>query len=188
MNFDTEISKMAFIFLSIGIIFSGYVANMIPCQLQKIMKNNIYAHHIVGILIFFIFIMLEGGWELTNKYEDIETNWSNGNVVSSLLYGIILHIIFVLTSKMKYNMSAILYLALFILYFIHTYRLNLLLKNEITGDINNYIIDIQKIIIVFIVIITIIGITDYYMYQKKELRDNFSYLKFILGNTKCSSV
>ena len=87
MNFDTEISKMAFIFLSIGIIFSGYVANMIPCQLQKIMKDNIYAHHIVGILIFFIFIMLEGGWELTNKYDDIQTNWSNGNVVSSLIYG-----------------------------------------------------------------------------------------------------
>ena len=188
MDCDSEISKIAFLFLAFGIIFGGYIANILPCQLQKFLKNNIYAHHVIGILIFFIFIMMEGGWEFTNKYDDLVTDWSNGNVLTSLIYALILHIVFVLTSKIKNKMSIILYSSLFILYFIHTTRLNKLLKNEINEKDNKKIINIEKIILVLQLILLIFAVSDYYIYQMGEYKENFSNFKFLLGDIDCDNI
>ena len=188
MNFSNEVSKLGFLFLAAGIIYGGYVTNIIPCQLQKFLKNNIYSHHVVGVLIFFMFIMMEGGWDINDEYKDLETDWFNSDPISSLIYAILLHSIFVLTSKMKYKMSIILYILLFVLYFINSFRLNNLLKEKIDNKKNQYIINIEKMIVISIIILCIFGISDYYIYQLGEYKDKFSNLKFLIGDVKCDHV
>ena len=188
MNFNSDISKIGFLFLALGIVFGGYIANIVPCQLQKFLKNNIYSHHLIGVLIFFIFIMMEGGWEFSDKYKDIETNWLNGNAISSLYYALILHIVFVLTSKMKLNMSILFYSSLFILYLIHTTRLNKLIKNELSEENNINLIKLEKLIIILQLILIIYAVYEYYIYQLDEYKDKFRLFKFLIGDVKCDNI
>ena len=96
-------SVISFLFLKFAVIAGGYVTQVIPCQTQRILKHNIFSKHIIGFLLSFAFIMLEGGWgfnkELENSHPD--NDWSNGNALESMIFAVILYVVFLLTAKMK---------------------------------------------------------------------------------------
>ena len=139
-------SKLGFLFVCIMIIASGYVTQVLPCQTQVYLQNGMMGKHVIGWLICFLFIMLEGGWSFNmEEQEKADVDWSNGNVIDTLIFGGGLYIIFLLTAKMKLIPSTILYVLLFSIYLINTQRLYWTNRNIISSNQNDNMITMIKI-------------------------------------------
>ena len=185
---DNHISKLGFLFISFIIIASGYVTQVLPCQTQKFLKNNIYSKHVIGILIVFLFIMLEGGWSFDMEQQNkADVDWSNGNVIDSLIFGFLLYMIFLLSAKMKLVANLILYSILFLVYLLNTQRLYWKNRKLISEDKNISYIKTIKSGLIISVLVFLYGIIDYMIYEKSQYKKNFSIIKFIIGNNKCAN-
>jgi len=191
MNEETTVyfSRFAFIFLIYVVISSGYISQILSCQMQNFLTNNFIGRHIIGIVMVFVFIMLEGGWSLQKKDDkESENNWSTGNVIDSLIISIGIYVIFLISSKSQLIPNIIFYVLLFILYAINTQRSFWLSRNKITEDTNTNIIHVEIGLFITILGTLCYGFIDYILYQKQNYKNNFSWSTFILGKTKCSSV
>ena len=96
-----RISRVSFIFVAFVIVAGGYTTQLLSCDTQRLLKNNIYVKHLVGFLLIFMFIMLEGGWDFFTDNLYTSTNWSDGNCLASFIQALVLYVIFVISSKMK---------------------------------------------------------------------------------------
>ncbi len=186
---DKNISKILFLFISYIIVSSNYLTQVLPCQTQFFLKSNIYGKHIIGYLISFIFIMLVGGWSFNQKEEDMaEVDWHNGNVLDTLVYALLLYVIFVLSSKMKLVPNLILYGILFFCYCLNTQKEYWKNRNIIEEDTEKKIEDTIKTLFGICILILFYGIIDYYKYQKSKYKKQFSNYLFFLGDSKCKSL
>ncbi len=184
-----EASKIGFLFISFVVIASGYVTQVLPCQTHNFLQNSTFGKHFIGILIMFLFIMLEGGWSFNMKEQDkAGVDWSNGNVIDTMIFGIALYAIFLLTSKMKLIPNAILYTLLFSVYLINTQRLYWENREMISQEENDRMVDVIKIALGTSLFVFIYGFIDYFIYEKKSYGKNFSVFKFLLDGTKCHSL
>ena len=184
-----EASKIGFLFISFVVIASGYVTQVLPCQTHHYLQNSVMGKHFIGILIMFLFIMLEGGWSFDMKQQDkAGVDWSNGNVIDTMIFGIILYFVFLLTSKMKLLPNAILYILLFSVYLINTQRLYWENREMINEEENENMIKTIKIALGASLFVFIYGIVDYFIYEKKSYGKSFSIFKFIPGGNKCDSI
>tara|TARA_B100001094_G_C18151835_1_gene784089 strand:- start:414 stop:1004 length:591 start_codon:yes stop_codon:yes gene_type:complete len=183
------ISRLSFIFLAYATIAGGHVAMLLPCEIQYSLENNIYIKHLAGIMLIFCFIMMTGGWDSDDdKNTDSRLDWSNGNTLHTLLFTIVMYIVFLLTSKMTITMNMILYGLLFIIYVINTYVRHLDNKNKISDSSKVNITYIIKILLSISLIVFITGIIGYYNYEKNSYGKEFSLYKFLMGTKKCHSL
>ena len=181
-----RISRVSFIFVSFVIISGGYTTQLLSCDTQRLLKNNIYVKHLAGFLLIFMFIMLEGGWDFFTDNLNSSTNWSNGNCLASLIQAFIVYIIFVLSSKMKIIYTILFFGLLFILYIFNTQRLYLKNKNQIDEKTNHLMVQIEGYLFTILLpIILLIGIYNYYLLKKKQKGKNFSIITFFIGNNIC---
>lgn len=186
---EKHTSKIAFLFISFIVVASGYVTQVLPCQTQKFLENSIIAKHVIGVLISFLFIMLEGGWSFDMETQDKEpVDWSNGNVIDSMIFGSALYVIFLLSAKMKLIPNLLLYVILFGVYLVNTQRLYWKNREMITQEENDLYLKHIHLALITSVGIFLYGIIDYLIYQKSQYKQNFSLIKFILGNNKCTSL
>lgn len=184
---NIDYSKIGFIFLIFTFISGGYVNQILSCQLQNFLTHNIFGKHIIGIILLFSLIMMEGGWSF--KKEKIKhTNWSNGNIIDSSIYTIILYTIFVLSSKMQLYPSIIFYTIIFTIYFLNTYRMYNLNQELISNKLNIILIRIEQILIILGIIIFVYGIIDYYYYEIDQYTFEFSWINFLIGTPKCNKI
>ena len=192
MNFkkiENSISKIVFLFISFVVIASGYVTQVLPCQTKKFLEDNIFGKHIIGILLCFIFIMLEsGGWSFNMEEQNkAEVDWSNGNVIDTLIYGTGLYVMFLLSSKMQIIPNIVFYTLLFSLYLLNTQR-NYWNNRKLITKEQNYKIKSSEIVLLFLSIISFFyGIIDYYIYKKQKHGKYFSLYKMILSKVYCTS-
>jgi hypothetical protein len=136
-----------------------------------------------------MFIMLEGGWSFNNKVDGMLTNnWSSGNVIDTLIIAFFLYIIFLLSAKSQFKYNIIFFGLVFILYFINTQRTYWYQRKIISDVANNHTLNIEYIIFVCAVIFLIIGFIDYVKYQKKEYKNKFNWIIFLLGSHNCKSL
>ncbi len=188
IDFSRDISRLAFLFLAYTVVAGGFVTQVLPCQMKKVLRYNIGMKHIIGIVLIFAFIMLEGGWSFNKKIDDMApTDWSRGNVVDSLIYAIGLYLIFLLTSKMKAKRNFLIFSLLFLLYLINTHRNYLMDRNFIPKEINNLILFGEKIYLAGILFLSITGIINYWKYKKETEGKKFSTFKFFMGTPICRS-
>tara|TARA_B100001094_G_C18055455_1_gene732225 strand:- start:44 stop:631 length:588 start_codon:yes stop_codon:yes gene_type:complete len=184
-----EASKIGFLFISFVVIASGYVTQVLPCQTHNFLQNSTFGKHIIGILIMFLFIMLEGGWSFNMEQQDkAGVDWSNGNVIDTMIFGIILYTVFLLTSKMKLIPNAILYILLFSVYLINTQRLYWENRKMINQEENDRMVNVIKIALGTSLFVFIYGFIDYFIYEKKSYGKNFSIFQFLLHGKKCQSI
>tara|TARA_Y100000816_G_scaffold178065_1_gene128581 strand:- start:211 stop:804 length:594 start_codon:yes stop_codon:yes gene_type:complete len=186
---ENNIAKIAFLFISFAIISGGYVTQVLPCQTQKFMENNIIAKHIIGILISFLFIMMEGGWSFDmEEQKKAQVDWTNGNAIDSLIFGTVLYFIFLLTSKMKLIPNLILYGMLFLVYLINSQRMYWKNRKIITKENNEKMLKYIYICLIISTIVFVYGIIDYIIYKIEERKKDFRIIKFIIGSNKCNSL
>lgn len=186
-NLTTNVSRFAFIFLIFVLITSGFIKEILSCQLREFIKKSILIKHLMTIIVIFAFIMLEGGWDFNKSREDkFFNNWASGNTIHSLIIAIFIYFIFLISSKSQLIPNILFFTILCIIYIINTYRDYIYKRNEITETTNNNIIICEQILTFLSIIILIYGFIDYYNYQRKQYPDDFSYHKFLLVTKKCN--
>lgn len=183
---DFNISKLAFLFLAYAIISGGYVTQVLPCEIKHILKNNIYSKHVIGIILIFTFIMMEGGWDFDIKEQNKAPNdWSRGNTLHSLVFAVIGYCIFILTSKMKWQYNVFLYSLLFTIYVVNTYRNYISDRDRLSEKLNKLILNAEIVGLVIALLVLVYGNINYFFYEKKSYKKSFSMKKFVLGTAKC---
>lgn len=188
-DFTSNVSRFAFIFLIYALVTSGYISEILSCQMRTFIQNKWYARHILAVILVFAFIMFEGGWDFDKDRENQESNnWASGNTLHSLVISFIIYLIFLISSKSNLMANIIFFSLLFVLYIINTYREYQLRRSEINESTNNNIIFFEQIIFSIIVIVLIVGFIDYYYYKKKqhEKKNDFKWFEFFVGTTKCN--
>ena len=189
MDFKRGISQIAFIFLIFVVISSGYVSNILSCQMQNMLKYNLFARHIIGIVMVFVFIMLEGGWDFDKERENLASNdWSTGNTVNTLGYSFIIYMLFLLSSKSRLIPNLLFFTLVFILYFTNTYRAYIYEREEIDSKYNDEIMNFEYILLILASIVLVYGFIDYVIYQKRLRGPTFDWGKFMLGVTRCEHI
>ena len=185
----THTSKIGFLFVSFIVIAAGYVTQVLPCQMQSWLQNSFMGKHVIGWLICFLFIMLEGGWSFDMKTQNkSDVDWASGNVLDTLVFGLGLYLVFLLTAKMEIYPNALLMLLLFLVYGMNTQRLYWKKRELITEDKNNQMIYITKYTVVASIIVFIYGIIHYFLKKKKEYGKRFNLLMFFFDSEPCRSI
>ena len=164
-------------------ILFGYLAALLNCDLQRLVKSHPLVIHLVGLLtFFFLFTLIDS----SNKT----------SVTNIWIKTVFIYILFVLTTKAKWYFVVP---VLIILLIDQTMKKNLAYYKQMEADspvkqekahekvlkleeqVHAYSSLINKAIIVLIIIGTI-----HYMYlQYIEYGSKFSFYKFFLGVTRC---
>lgn len=186
--FEESFSKFAFIFLVYAVISGGYINEMLSCQMRNLIINNKIYRNLLGVLLVFVFIMLEGGWSFGPDEMKSENDWSSGNIVDSVTIAFIIYAIFLISAKSKLVPNLTFFGLVFLLYIINTHRSFLLIRNRISKEKSDKILKLEYIIVTLAIITLIYGFIDYLAYQKKEYSNDFSWVLFLFGTKQCKSL
>lgn len=181
------LSRFAFIFLIYAVVSSGYINEILSCQMREFLRASRFFRHIIGVLMVFVFIMLEGGWSLNpNQDEMAPNNWSSGQVFHTLLISIGIYGVFLVSSKSQITPNMVFFLLVLIIYFMNTYRNYLKARNELTEDQNRAILRTTQALFVLTLVVLFYGFYDYVLYQRREYGPAFKWDLFLFGTPKCS--
>ena len=147
MNFNTFLSndnnniyfsRISFIFLVYIVITSGYINELLSCQMRGFLKKSLFSRHVKANILIFALIMFEVGWSLKHGDEvlDSNNNWSSGNVRDTLLIATGLYFIFIISSKSRLLPNMVFFGLMFIVYFINTDRAYKMQNNKIDKKTN----------------------------------------------------
>ena len=163
------------ILLVILAVSGNFIAELMGCQVQKVLTENMIIKHMV--LIFIIYFSL--GFTSNN----------NPNPTILLQNSFYIWVLFLMFSKMSIKFNIAIFGLIAIYHYIYTY-INYyksidpkLYKNEI-NKLNNTLDHLIKIIIALL----IIGFVLYFRQQKKDHIGDWSTPKFIFGVNKCKSL
>jgi len=164
------------IFFLIIIIFSGYIAQLIPCTLQNMFNNNIYLKHFLGYLTILFLVQL------------VDPSYSNNNVIKLLGITFILYFVFIFISKTYYTYFIGIICMLTLKYLLRIHKNYLVENKEDKNNINkiNNITLIQNIITIIIFILIFIGFLTYMGQKKYQYKNKFSFITFLFGKPDCS--
>ena len=88
-NFVVD-SNIFCIFIFFLIISANFLAELFPCRLQYILRNNMVIKHLFGLFTMIFFVVLSSG--IKNK-----------NILKIMLTAFVLYIIFILITKCNIN-------------------------------------------------------------------------------------
>jgi hypothetical protein len=184
-------SRFAFVFLIFSVVISGYISEILSCQMRKFIYENIYFRHLIAILMIFVFIMLEGGWSLNpelDKLEGANNNWSSGNVIDTMLVAFGIYIVFVISAKSRLIPNLIFYGIVLSIYLINTHVNFLWDRKLIDEDAKDKILLTTEILFVIAILVLLYGFIDYVIYQKAEYGKKFKWDLFLLGTSRCKHI
>lgn len=184
MDFEEYTSRMGILFLIFAVITSGYVINAgVSCQMQRFLQSPT-GSHTVGLLMVFVFLVMEGGMSFDPKIDDqAATNWTRANIVSTVLMSTIIYSLFVLSSKMQFIPNLLFYLAMMTVYLVVTHRRFLRDRSKISAKTDAKLQKVVNGLLVFLLGIGIYGVLDYVRYQKQERGDSFDWVKFFVSHS-----
>lgn len=184
---ENNVSKIAFLFVAYVVISGGILSKGLSCQLQKTLESNLYVQHLIGLLMIYVFIMLEGGWDFSeDENNKADRDWASGNSLHSFLYSIGIYALFLLSSKMRLVPNMIFLFALLLLYMISTQTQYWKKRDNISDSALEKSSLMQKVLVGVSGLFFIYGIGDYYVYQNKQHGKSFSMMKFLVGTPKCN--
>ena len=183
MDFDEYTSRLGILFLIFAVITSGYVINAgVSCQMQRFLQSTA-GSHTVGLLMVFVFLIMEGGMSFDPKVDDqAETNWTRANIVSTVLMSCIIYSLFILSSKMQFVPNLLFYLAMMTVYLLVTHRRFLRDRKKISKKTDATLQKVINGLLVFLFVVGIYGVMDYIRYQKQERGDSFDWVKFFVSH------
>jgi hypothetical protein len=186
MQIDDFLPKYAFVFLVYVIVTMGYITEVLSCQMRHLLDTSRIFRHILGILMVFVVIMLEGGWSFNeDENNKASNNWSSGNAVSSLIIAFGLYLIFIISAKSRLWFNVTFLGCLLLIYILDVQRQYLLSRDMITQQRSGVILRIEYTLFGVSIVTLITGFIDYIIYQKQSRGASFCWLDFLLGAHKC---
>lgn len=164
LNLDLNVVDPLFIFfITLG---GNFVAQLFPCQVQKVFTENIYYKHFLAFFILFFAIVLNNKSELTNRV---------------FFKAITLYCIFIALTRMDKNFLLLFFVILCIKIIVinkmtHTHDASLKKKYERIDHILGYMLMCNGIV----------GVALYYGQKRFEYGDRFNSFTFLLGKPSCS--
>jgi len=188
-KFSAYLPRLAFLFLLFTILTSGFISELLSCQMRYVLSTNIFARHFLAILMVFIFIMGLGGWSFDSKLDAMANNdWTSGNVIETLIMSFAIYVTFLISSKSQFVPNMIFFGLLLLLYLINTQRNFWKARNMISTNTNELMLYSTYVLGATSVITLFYGFINYIYYQKSQYGDQFSWFYFILGGHKCASL
>jgi hypothetical protein len=188
-NYSVYLPRLAFLFLLFTVVTSGFITELLSCQMRYVLTHNIYARHFLAILMIFIFIMGLGGWSIDAELDGMANNdWTSGNVIETLFMSFIIYSAFLISSKSQLVPNLIFFGLLLLLYFINTQRNFWKARNMISVHTNAFMLYTTYILGASSIVTLLYGFINYIYYQKSQYGDDFSWFYFILGGQKCASL
>ena len=178
-----EINKllpMQNVFLIIIMITTNYFTPLYSCKFQNIMANNMYVKHMFGYLTMVFFVTINT--ILSQTTEEVR-------IKHLFLFSIIPYIFFIMTSKIHFYLFVPTLILLLFCYLFSIYKnqitnsttLDKNKKEEILKDIEYY----NTLFTNCIIIMVIFGFAFEIYSKKKELKNDFNMLNFLVGSTDC---
>ena len=188
-KFSAYLPRLAFLFLLFTILTSGFISELLSCQMRYVLSTNIFARHFLALLMVFIFIMGLGGWSFDSKLDAMANNdWTSGNVIETLIMSFAIYVTFLISSKSQFVPNMIFFGLLLLLYLINTQRNFWKARNMISANTNELMLYSTYILGATSIITLFYGFINYINYQKSQYGDQFSWFYFILGGHKCASL
>lgn len=161
----------------------------ISCQMQHFLSTSLIGSHIIGILMTFVFLSLEGGMSFDRRVDEQHpTDWSRANMVSTFFMSIVIYSALVMSSKMQLGPNVAFLGLLMALYTISTHRQFLKDRKQLDPRTDAWLDGLLKIIIISLIGVAVYGVSDYIQYQHQEHPDDFSWKRFFIGKRVCDSV
>jgi hypothetical protein len=172
------------IFIFILIVSANFLAEIFPCRLQDVLRNNMLVKHIFGFFTMIFFVVLSSN----SKDKDIFFIVKN----SFMLY-----ILFILISKCHVSLFYIILIFLGMSYIINILKqqedekIKDIDKKESSDKLINYnnkiniFNNITFVLYILTFLVIIIGVLAYMGEKKVEYKNNFSYFTFFIGKPKC---
>lgn len=156
-------STSALAMLMLWLMFN-YLSPMVNCDLQRLMNNNMLVRHLISLLsFFFLFTLID----------------SKANLVTTWIKTVVVYIVFVLLTKSKWYVVVPVLALLLIDQSLKRY------KNEVKHEDTKKTVDkMRRFLNIAVIVIVFIGTFDYYLIQKKEYKNKFSFKIFFLGAKK----
>ena len=180
MYFEDKLleTKIFLIFIFILMVSANFLAEIFPCRLQYLLRNNMLVKHLFGFFTILFFVRL--------------SNSDDKNLFNIIKKSFLLYIIFVLISKSNIYFFYFILLCLGITYIINLqkeddaekFKNNEINKQEYDENIKTYD-TITYVIYILIFIAIIIGIFVYMGEKKIEYNKKFNYLTFFIGRPIC---
>lgn len=176
MEIRNQLDSLFLVFLA---IMGSFSYKLLGCPLQKLLANNLYARHVVYIsLILF-----------TTSFVDDK----NKNPIIHFRDSFLIYIFIIIFTKMTIPFTIIIFLLLLVLYVIHmytnyfSYKIEYLSDNDkiIYKNYNKNLDNLNKVLIILVVLITIFGTVKFLLYKKTQYRKKFSVFKYLFGIRYC---
>lgn len=165
----TQILVVFFIFVLV--ISGNYIGELLPCKIQKIMTNNIIVKHFFGYLTMFFLVLL--------TIPNIQKMF---NILYLPFIAFLCYMFFIFIAKTHYKLWLLIISLISIIFILSLFK-----KNKYDSILINKINFIQKLLTIFIILISLFGIILYGIEKKIEYKKKFSFIKFFLGTTSCKN-
>ena len=187
-------SNIFCIFIFILIISANFLAQIFPCRLQHVLRNNMFIKHVFGLFTMIFFVVLSS--EIKNK-----------NIFNIVNSSFLLYILFILIAKCQIYVFYIILLFLGITYIIHIVKQeeiesskndsnekdsnekdsNEKDSNEKDSNKERHSIydNIIYVLYILIIILIILGVIMYMGEKKIEYKKKFDYITFFIGKPLC---
>ena len=169
------------IFILILIIAAGFLTELFPCKLQRILKENIYLKHFFCYLTMIFFVVLT-------------TPLKDQDIIVIIKKSIALYILFLFFIKTNYIFFIAIMILTGILYLFMLKKYEIITKSGLEKDPNkkkiidkhvDTIIYINNCLFIIIISLIIIGVVIYLGEKKYEYKNDFKYTTFLLGKSEC---
>ena len=170
----TLVNKGILLFLLI--ISGNYIGNLFSCRIQDYFESSIFAKHSIAFMSLYFFVILA------------EPKLQEVNPIITLFLSIPLYFYFLILAKSEASVFLLTIVILIILMISHNYENYLKKKikhNNFEFIYLKYVTIIKKVLIGFIIFITLIGFLVYLGMKKVEYKEKFNFKTFIFGQVVC---
>lgn len=160
------------IFLVILALMGNFLAEILGCKTQKLLRENMFAKHIVCICM--IYFAIDYSSMADPKLPEINA-----------LQTIIIYIFFILFTKMNLIFTIIAFIFLACTYITNSYINYYTIKDPSNSRVNQlkqYI----KILYLLTICVILLGSGLYFKKQRVDHYKNWSIIKYIFGVRKCN--
>jgi hypothetical protein len=171
MDYNVLLNSFGLLLLTIS---SNYSDKLLSCDIQEQYTNSVWMKHVITYLLVLFFIVA------IDKRAFEEASKKRWIVPHIFLVSFVVYLMFLIATKMQAKFVLII-LSLIVVY--------MLLDIEQTGKDDKTIkrLEIAQIVVAGLIAVTALyGFVTYFLKQKVEYGDQFSYVTFLLGKSVCS--